>query len=378
MADHVLGYLARRFTVSEENLATEALTWILRDQSATTALLSLARSAGTSVPDALTFVGQVGNTETGRPDVVGFDGEGRQRLLIEAKFGAGLTSQQPGGYLKGLPQDVPSMLLVVAPEARQPTLWAELLRAIPEHAKEAPSPSSPLQGKVHSVPIGQNSRLALTSWRYLVELLLDAVRVAGGVSLAQDVEQLLALTEVMDSHAYAPVRPGDYGLNEARRIQQLVALIDGVHGKFRQHDTAEHAGRSSHGRIFYGWYLRSRATGKGLWFGFLPRVWAQRGITPLWAQISPNTTWSRHRVAQALSPLHHPGAVGVFEDNDSFVVPLALAPHLSRDETVADLQRQIEEVFALLDAAVPAGETPVPEVLADPVDDSVGDEAEAS
>lgn len=82
MAEHVLGHLARRFTVSEENLATEALTWILRDQTANEAICALARrAAGADVPDGLTFVGQVGNAETGRPDVVGLDCAGVERLL---------------------------------------------------------------------------------------------------------------------------------------------------------------------------------------------------------------------------------------------------------------------------------------------------------
>lgn len=73
MPDHVLGHLVRRFTISEENLATEALTWIPRDPSANSALCSLVRGAGTALPDGLTFIWQVGNLETGRPDIVGLD-----------------------------------------------------------------------------------------------------------------------------------------------------------------------------------------------------------------------------------------------------------------------------------------------------------------
>ncbi len=160
-------------------------------------------------------------------------------------------------------------------------LWAELLRAVPQLDDQAPSPSAQAGTAVRTAPVAARTTLALTSWRHLVTHLLEAVKTAGNVALAQDVEQLLALTEVMDSQAYAPVMPGDYGTNEARRVQQLEALIDSAHRLVKKSATVEHEGRSSHGRIFYGWYLRSRTTKKSLWFGFLPRVWAEKGISPL-------------------------------------------------------------------------------------------------
>ncbi len=334
MVDHVLGYLARRFTVSEENLATEALTWLLRDPAANRALCSLARQWGADVPDGLNFVGQVGNPDTGRPDVVGTDGDHTERLLIEAKFAAGLTAQQPSGYLSRLGTTAPGMLLVVAPSTRLATLWSELLRATPELSTTAPSPSAPLAGAVLAHSIDAKRVLALTSWRYLVTHVLEALKTTGNLALAQDGEQLLALTEVMDSH----------------RVKASSQVV-------------EHAGRSSHGRIFYGWYLASTATKKALWFGFYPRVWAREGISPLWMQVSISPSWSRQRLTQALSTLHRPGQKGVFDGVDSFFVPLTLEPFLSEQQTVADLLSQVEALVALLDAAVAPGETPTPDAI---------------
>jgi hypothetical protein len=361
MVDHVLGHLARRFTVSEENLATEALTWLLRDPSANSALCSLARAAGADVPDGLTFVGQVGSPDTGRPDIVGTDERQTVRLLVEAKFAAGLTAQQPRGYLTMLRDTEPGILLVVAPSARLGTLWSELLHATPETAASAPSPSAALEGGLMRTAVGNQRVLALASWRHVVTHILEALKAAGNRPLGQDAEQLLALTEVMDSQAYAPVRPGDYGPEEARRVQQLEALIDGVRGRTRSSDQVEQVGRSSHGRIFYGWYLRSRATSKSMWFGFLPRVWAKEGISPLWMQVKTSRSWSRQRLAQALAPLHAPGQKGVFEGVESFYVPLTMTPFLGQRETVTDLLSQIEAVVALLYAAVAPGEEPAPD-----------------
>lgn len=187
------------------------------------------------------------------------------------------------------------MLLVVAPSARLSTLWWELLRGVPELKAKAPSPSVQVDRAVLTTQVESHKTLALTSWRHLVTHLLEAVRNSGNSSLAQDVEQLQALTEVMDSQAYAPIIPGDYGPAEARRSQQLEGLIDGARHRVQSSATVEHEGRSSHGRVFDGWYVRSRSTRKALWFGFLPRVWARFGITPLWMQVAVTGSWSRHR-----------------------------------------------------------------------------------
>jgi hypothetical protein len=163
--DRILGHLAQRFAVSEENLATEALTWLLRRSAAArAALVGLARAIGADVPDELTFIGQVGSADTGRPDVVGLDAGNRVRLLIEAKFAAALTDQQPSGYLKRLPPNVDGMLLVVAPTAPLATLWVELLRAVPELAPTAPSPSAVPTAGVLSVKAAAHTTLALVSW----------------------------------------------------------------------------------------------------------------------------------------------------------------------------------------------------------------------
>jgi hypothetical protein len=75
----------------------------------------------------LNYRSQVTDVETGQPDVVGTDPAGADQLVIEAKFWAGLTEKQPGGYVERLGVGKPGVVLVVAPAARLLTLWPELL-----------------------------------------------------------------------------------------------------------------------------------------------------------------------------------------------------------------------------------------------------------
>lgn len=363
--DRILGHLAQRFAVSEENLATEALTWLLRRSSAASAaLIGLALANGTDVPDKLTFIGQVSSPDTGRPDVVGLDVNNRERLLIEAKFAAALTDQQPNGYLKRLPPDVDGMLLVVAPTVRLPTLWVELLRAVPDLAVTAPSPSAVPTAGVLSVKTGAHATLALISWRGLVSRVLDGLRGADETSLAHDAEQLLALTEAMDSAAFAALRPGDLNARTARQIAQLERLIAAVRRRIAaESPVAEPYGnRSSHGRIFYGWWIRSQKTKKAIWYGFLPRAWARHPISPLWVEVRVTASWSRQRLLQALSGLHEVGQAGMFEDGaDKFLVPLTITEFAGEDEVVDNLRTQLENVISRLDSVVPAGEHVAPD-----------------
>jgi hypothetical protein len=365
MDDRILGHLAQRFAVSEENIATEALTWLLRRSAAArVALVGYARAVGADVPDELTFIGQVGSPDTGRPDVVGLDASSRERLLIEAKFAAALTEQQPRGYLKRLPLDVDGVLLVVTPTVRLPTLWVELLRAVPELAASAPSPSAVPTAKVLSVKAGTHTTLALVSWRSLVSGVLEALRAADESLLARDAEQLLALTEAMDSAAFAPLRPGDLDARAARQIAQLHLIIDAARSRIAAGSSVAepYGNRSSHGRIFYGWWIRSRKTKKAIWYGFLPRAWARHGLSPLWVQVKVTTSWSRQRLLQALSGLHEVGQAGMFEDGvDSFLVPLTIPEFAGEQEVVDSLRSQLENVISRLDSVVPAGEQLAPD-----------------
>ena len=79
------------------------------------------------LPNDLMFQSQISDAETGIPDLVGVNPDGKQIILLEAKFWAGLTDNQPVAYLKRLPKQIDSALVVIAPAKRIPMLWSELV-----------------------------------------------------------------------------------------------------------------------------------------------------------------------------------------------------------------------------------------------------------
>ena len=118
-----------------------------------------------------------------KPDLAGYDESGREHVLIEAKFEAKLTPNQPDTYLKRLRQkSQPSVVLFVAPAERHEGLWKELLDRVssienielrPWHQK----------GTVRSAAVaGSACWLMLTSWNALLD------RMQAGVSADSLVE----------------------------------------------------------------------------------------------------------------------------------------------------------------------------------------------
>ena len=159
----LLAHLSPRFTQRTEDIAVEALGYILStSEAAREGLVDLLRSSGGKV-DGL---GRIATQATGdageRPDLVGCDDTGDESLLIEAKFRAGLTDNQPSAYLERLPSG--GTLLFVAPEARLDALWPELERRV----KKKGIFEWPADANARTAEVG-GRRLILTSWRTLLQ-----------------------------------------------------------------------------------------------------------------------------------------------------------------------------------------------------------------
>lgn len=169
-SDSLLGHLAWRFPGATEDVATEALCYILRKQEgARTALADLLRSGGAN-PEPMDSFDTQRVYEGPRPDLVASSGK-REVLLVESKFWASLTSHQPNGYLSLMMKDLPDAknLLFIAPEARQDELWKELCE---QAGQEYEVTGKRTADGVKSAAVGSSGhRLMLTSWDTLLDRL---------------------------------------------------------------------------------------------------------------------------------------------------------------------------------------------------------------
>lgn len=272
----VLAFLATRFATHPENLATEALNFILTSStSARHALLDLCRQIGHQGTDDLTFTTQRSNEDGSRPDLVGRAVDGSEPIVIEAKFWAGLTSHQPVAYLNALPDN--GLLLFVAPHGRANTLWAELLR----RANQGAETNDELAPSSDNRVVRFGSRiLALVSWHALLAHMHDASALAGETTTA-DIRQLAALCDKMDSDAFLPLRSEELTSNLGQRVYEFCDLADKITDLLVARRLAKVKGlRATGGKGWYGRYMRFRGHGALLYFD--ARRWSKRGKSPLW------------------------------------------------------------------------------------------------
>ncbi len=105
-----------------------------------------------------------------RPDMWGL-ADSQPRVFVENKFWAGLTDNQPVSYLKQLAAYTqPTVLLVIAPAARERTLWRELTQRLATAAIGISDRMS-AAGIPASLDTLLGPVLAITSWTSVLSVL---------------------------------------------------------------------------------------------------------------------------------------------------------------------------------------------------------------
>ena len=281
----LFAHIAPRFTDRIEDVAVEALGHILSNsEAARGALEETVRLGGTNVGFLFRVETQVTDDEGGRPDLVAFDESGAKKVLIEAKFWAGLTLNQPNQYLTQLPRGQAAALLFVAPEKRLPMLWPKLLMRA-EEKFELADRSGPI--KLCSAKVGdEEHRLLLTSWAALLDRMKTRAHSAGDAAAEADLWQLIGLTERMDADAFLPWPSEEqWGTEFAKRVLSLIPLVDDAVDSGKADGFLD----KSRTKIFLRWEgygRRIRIGGVDAWFGFILDAWAEHGSTPLWLLFS--------------------------------------------------------------------------------------------
>ena len=306
----LLAKLAPQFSAQTENVAVEALGHILTGSSAARSALSdVLNSGGTEVGQIVRVRTQVTGGQGERPDLVGFDERGEERLLIEAKFWAGLTDSQPVAYLErlagtGQPDPDhrirPSALLFVAPAARLESLWDELLRRVWSSGL-APNRSHDDADGLRSAIVSRNLHLLLTDWPSLLNRMATSAAHAADSHTEADLRQLRGLCEREDGEAFLPLRSEELGHEFPRRMLGLRRLVDdatsrGVREGFINTKRLQVTPRD----WGYGRYVRIVHARPQLepWFGIHLYSWARARATPLWLRFS-----GEHHALEALPEL---------------------------------------------------------------------------
>jgi hypothetical protein len=357
----VFSYIVqKRLSKENENVATEALAFIVRSsECARSGLMKLLHGIAPELPTSLRFDTQhsfdIEQSEgSARPDMWGFDGA-TPRVLIENKFWAGLTVNQPVEYLRKLAAiPAPGLLLMVVPDARQETVSRECLRCIAAAGLTCSTRNRPSGVyRADTIDIGDalavKPTLAITSWVKLLSAI--EAELTDEPERRNDLRQLRALCDAADEE-YAPFttmeltnqRTASFFLHLNAVVQKVVDL--GVSETF-----LSIAGvKPQHFWDAHGRYLKfPTAMGVGAWFGTHLRLWRGRGTTPLWLYFPRSGFGRALEVRAILEPwIERNGIAWSAEADGGYAVGIDVVPGEEQDHVIRSVVIRLRDIAAQL------------------------------
>ena len=338
MADNasLLSFIARRHTVGREDVATDALFFILsRSNSARRALsdflsvddepLEIAKT-DTRGADALGSI----------PDLTCLNAEGNLVALIESKFWAGLTHHQPVTYWKRLPVGRPAVLLFLAPAYRidSGSLWKEL-EGLLRNAGHELGHAETRQSLITAPAASGERRLMLASWDLLLYRLAQRAKDDCDDQACFEIAELQGLaTDVTAS-------------KNPRRDENLKKLIADALKRVEKSGWANSDGfRVGQGYEYYGRYLR--LAGAFAWLGIDYEALKQNPGKPLWLTFETyhDTPVCVDEVRSSLGGLAEPGSGW---RSEQVCVPIVLPAGADRDATLDAVVDEVERIAKLID-----------------------------
>jgi hypothetical protein len=339
----LFGELVPRLTAHPENAASDALAYVLtasvRARAAVSSLLT--RHGVTPVGD-IHFLREVTGETGERPDLAVSDQTGSEIALLEVKFWAGFTDNQPMAYLTRLRGESSRALVFVVPDNRVPSAWRHVTDALRQAGSDFTESSSSSSGM--RTGTSANISILLVSWRSLLGSIQDHLQPVADADTLADLHQLRGLVDRMEEDQFLPLHPSELSSGIARRHIQLSDLFTRVMAELVAAGLCERSrfDTGNSGGLHYGTNISLNEV--GFWVGFWYRPWRDLVETPFWLQLldeekSPGTI-------NALRPLTSAGRL--IEENGNWLIPLRIRTGVERDDVVADLVDQVRSVAALL------------------------------
>lgn len=349
--ESLFGHISERFGSTQlENIATEALAYIInRTNTSKKAFLKYLEAVGIEFDAGLSIRTQAAGEDGSIPDMIGKDGKGNEIMIVESKFWAGLTDNQPNSYLKRFPEKQKCLLLFIAPEIRFPTLWSELLRRIAAEGMVITQKAN-ISSQFYLAEIEPSRLLGLVSWRALLSSLLRTFEAEKLSDAASDVKQLIGLCEKQDRDAILPFSSEELCSTHGRRISDINKLINKVTGKLVENKIGSTKSLKATGyENVYGRYIRILDRD---WFIHTnARYWAAHRETPLWLTIKDVRWISIDVLPDGLKKLEWENPPRLFFD-DKPIIPLFIPFGEEEDAIVDSLFNQIRAIAEAIEVQI--------------------------
>jgi hypothetical protein len=314
MQNSLLAHIASNFISEYENVANSSITYLLNEYPASQAALKNILGVD-KVPTY--YKTEMATATNGRPDVTGLDQKGEKAILIEGKFWANLTENQPNNYLKELSDG--GKILFLAPEKRLSSLDLEIKKR---------------SG-------GKKDKIVICSWKRFLEQIEIENNKNHNHHLASDLMQLKELCQKMDTEGMPPLSLSDLDPMNGRVASQFSDVIDECNPILREWDHADFKGlKTQSAKYGHGFYFRGYKFTCYLYFD--SNNWFLRNNhTPIWLNIM-NQDWKvSEKINQTLND---------FDSANSFGGEYGIVLHTGMDKSqvVDHITEKVKEVLTYL------------------------------
>ena len=331
----LLAHFYSRIKGSQEDVATLSLQYIISSSEELNAAFNrlLSKSLNINLESDITYSCQSVGENSERPDMSGVNKEGKELVLCEMKFYAGLTANQPNGYLDRLIKEGGLALVFVCPEQRRASLWSKVLELCREDGKSI-SDESKYRAKVNEIA------MSVITWAEIIEELRRTAS-STAVGSLPDIAQLAGFCEMMDSNAFIPFSSEDMGPDIARREERYYQVIDRLYDTLMANKEINATGKglkASANRSGYTRYLRIGDYSAALIYNRPAWIHANTAETPFWFYICDDG-WNQSDALKAKMRVIPEYEREMFDNT----VACALYPKLDvqLDEIANDMMNQI-------------------------------------
>lgn len=296
------------------------------------------------LPPDLSFATQAASDDQARPDIEGYGTGLKRHVVVEAKFWAGLTINQPLTYAARLPEDEPGSLVFIVPSARMTGLWSELTKRLKIAGHEV-SPRHEAQPELWHASFGIGHSFVLTSWRAALIAIASEMEASRETDRLEDVRQLIGLCERMDSEAFLPFRSEELtAADTPQRYVQLSQIAFDLGEALVGAGLCDAKRLSATGGLgYYGRYLRA---GQIVFFiAFDCAAWQAHKLSPMWMRFdsyAPPVVLDALRRGTALND----DTPVIVEKDRRVLLPLYIEPGTERPDIIHALVAQVATTLA--------------------------------
>ena len=277
----LLGQFYNRIKGSQEDIASESLTYILKKSIRARQTINqiIKLNTGLNFTD-LSYKTQIVGDKLERPDISGINENGKETLLIEAKFWASLTSNQPNEYLNRLGDN--SVLIFLVPSLRIRAIYEEVLNRITEKYSDIEKDPKSLKIKINQT----NKFIIIKSWNEVLDAIKIELSQENNQTLISDIDQIIGFCETIDNNSFQPIIDSDLSPNIPKKINSYYDITDKVVDEIKNRiEVASTKGLKKTPQK-YGYHRYFSIQNFGLGLGLKMELWSEYADTPFWISIA--------------------------------------------------------------------------------------------